>query len=89
MYKKIRNYFILVFFLISVFFIIKYYFSEQNLIYTNRVISTYSVTSKDKISNLPLLKNNTENIIIYKNDLEEFKKLKKKRVWEKIFTNNE
>ena len=89
MYNKIKSYFFLVFFLISVFFIVKYYFSEQNLIYTNRIITMYSVTSKDKISNLPLLKNNTENIIIYKNDLEEFKKLKKKRVWEKIFTNNE
>ena len=89
MYNKIKNYFILAFFLISVFFIIKYYFSEQNLVYTNRVISMYSVTSKDNLFNLPLLKNNTKNIIIYKNDLEEFKKLKKKRAWEKIFTNNE
>jgi hypothetical protein len=39
------------------------------------------------IENLPVLKNDTKNIIIYKNDLEEFKKKRKKRPWEKLISN--
>ena len=39
------------------------------------------------IENLPVLKNDTNNIIIYKNDLEEFKKKRKKRFWEKLISN--
>ena len=34
-----------------------------------------------------ILENNTENIIIYKNDLEEFKNKRKKRFWEKLISN--
>ena len=36
---------------------------------------------------MPLLKNDTKNIIVYKDDLEEFNKKRKKRVWEKLITN--
>ncbi len=40
--------------------------------------------------NLPILKNDTKNIIIYKNGIEEFKKKRKKRFWEGlIFSKNE
>ena len=42
--------------------------------------------NEDK-KNLPTLKNDTNNIIVYKNDLEEFKKKRKKRLWEKLITN--
>ena len=38
------------------------------------------------IENLPVLKSDTNNIIIYKNDLEEFKKKRKKRFWEKLIS---
>ena len=37
--------------------------------------------------NLPLLKNDTNNIIIYKNGLEEFKNKRKKRIWEELISN--
>ena len=37
--------------------------------------------------NLPLLKNDTNNIIIYIDDLEEFKNKRKKRIWENLISN--
>ena len=36
---------------------------------------------------LPLLKNDTNNVIIYKNELEEFKNKRKKRPWEELISN--
>ena len=48
--------------------------------------SSYSLTS---INNLPLLKNDTNNIITYKDDLEEFKKKRKKRIWELLISSDD
>jgi len=70
-----------------IFIITKHYFSDENIQFTNKSRSLYSLTlNKDK-DNLPVLKNDTNNIIVYKNDLEEFKKKRKKRLWEKLITN--
>ena len=52
--------------------------------YINKSRSSYSL--KDK-NNLPLLRNDTSNIIIYKSDLDDFKKNRKKRFWEKLISN--
>ena len=38
---------------------------------------------------LPVFENDTNNIIVYKNDLEKFKKERKKRFWEKLINNEE
>ena len=89
MINKIKNYLFLLFFFIFVYLVTNFYFSEKNLIYTSKIISTYKLISKDNIATLPLLKNDTKNILILKNDLEEFKKLRKKRSWENLITNNE
>ena len=43
---------------------------------------------KDSENKLPVLKTDTNNIIVYKTDLEEFKKKKKKRPWEKLISDN-
>ena len=53
------------------------------MIHTNKSRSTNTLTL---YNNLPLLKNDTNNIIVYKNDLEEFKKKRKKRFWEKLIS---
>ena len=37
-------------------------------------------------NNLPLLKNDTNNVIIYKTELEEFKYKRKKRPWEELIS---
>ena len=87
MFKKIINIFFLISFFIFIFLVTKYYFSEQNLIFTNKSRSLYSLTLNKYANNLPLLKNDTNNIIIYINDLEEFKNKRKKRFWEKLISN--
>jgi len=83
MYKKIKITFFILSFLIFTFLVIKYYFSQQNVVFTNKIRSSFASIKKN-VNDLPVLKNDTSNIIIYKNDLEDFKKKSKKRPWEKL-----
>ena len=85
MINKIKNIAFLTSFLIFTFFVFKYYFSDQNIIYTNKSRSTYSLESNQS---LPLLESDTDNIIVYKNDLEDFKNKRKKRIWEDLISNS-
>ncbi len=85
MIKKFKNIFFLISFIIFTFLTINYYFSEENMIHINKSRSTYTLTLHN---NLPVLKNNINNIIVYKNDLEEFKKKRKKRFWEKLISDD-
>jgi len=87
MFQKIKNSFFLVSLFIFIFFASKHYFSEQNIIFTNKSRSSYSLTINQEGKNLPTLINDTNNIIIYKNDLEEFKKKRKRRSWEELISN--
>ena len=73
-------------FLIFIFLITQYYFSKENVILINKSRSTYALNLIDKTSKLPILKNDTNNIIVYKNELSEFKKKRKKRFWEKLIS---
>ena len=88
MYYRIKNIFFLIIFFTFIFLILKYYFSEQNIIFTNQSRSSYEISLDNDKNNLPVLKNNTNNIIIYVNDLENFKNKRKKRFWEKLISNN-
>ena len=85
MLKKIKNISFLFTSLIFIFLTTSYYLSYKNIIHINKSRSSYSL--KDK-NNLPLLKNDTSNIIIYKTDLDDFKKKRKKRFWERLISNN-
>ena len=87
MFKKIVNIFFLISFFIFIFLVTKYYFSEQNFIFINKSRSLYSLTLNKYGESLPLLKNDTKDIIIYINDLEEFKNKRKKRFWEDLISN--
>ena len=87
MIEKISNAFILIIFFLFTFLTAKHYFSEENVIFTNKSRTSYSLMASKSIENLPVLKNDTNNIIIYKNDLEKFKKKIKKRFWEKLISN--
>ncbi len=87
MINRILSIFIFISFIFFSFFIIKYYFSEKNIISTNKTRSSYKLTINEDIDNLPTLKNDTNDIIIYKNDVEEFKEKSKKRFWEKLISN--
>ena len=77
----------MIIFLIFIFLVTKYYFSEKNIIFTNKSRSTYMVSLNNIKNNLPVLKNDTNNIIIKINDLENFKNNRKMRFWEKLISN--
>ena len=87
MFKKIKNIFFLISLFIFILLVSKHYFSDQNVIFTNKSRSSYSWALNKDNKNLPILKNDTNNIIIYKNDLEVFKNKRKKRFWEKLISN--
>ena len=81
MIKKIVNIFFLFLFIIFIFLISKYYFSDKNIILTNKKRSNYSLKVLEESKEIPILENDTNDIIVYKNDLEQFKMKSKKRFW--------
>ena len=78
MNNKIKNIFSFTVFFIFIILTIYYYFSEKNIINTNKSRSLSNPYLTYDLSNLPLLKNDTTNIIEYTDGLEKFKKKKKK-----------
>ena len=84
MFRKIKNTLFLIIFSIFTFLVTKHYFSDENVIFTNKSRSSYALQVNIDNKSLPILKNDTKNIIIYKNDVEEFTKKRKKRFWEKL-----
>ena len=86
MIKKAKNALFLILLFFFFFLVTRHYFSEKNIIFTNKSRSNYSVMANEDNEDLPVLKNDTNNIIIYKNDLEEFKKKRKKRLWEGLIS---
>ena len=63
----------------------KYYISEQNIILTNKSRTSYETSLTYNTSDLPILKNDTNNILVYVSDLDVFKDKNKKRIWEKFY----
>ena len=78
MFKKIRNIFFLLTFFSFIFLITLHYFSEKNITYVNKSRASYLNSINNDKSNLPILRNDTHNIIVYINDLENFKNKRKK-----------
>ena len=78
MLKKIKYIFYLASFFIFIILTIRFYFSDHNIKETNKSRSFYSVKLNTNMQNLPLLKNDTSNIIEYITDIEVYKKKKKK-----------
>ena len=78
MYRKIKNILFLVFFLTFIFVVTTHYFSDENIQFTKKSRSLYSLTLNNDKNDLPVLKNDTNNIIEYINDVEVYKKKKKK-----------
>ena len=76
MIKKIKNILFLIIFFLFILLVTTHYISDKNIIFTNKSRTFYTL---DGIDSLTVLKNDTDNIIIYKNDIEEFKKKRKKR----------
>ena len=78
MSKNIKKIFYLASFFIFIILITRFYFSDQNIRETNKSRSFYTVELNNNAQNLPLLKNDTNNIIKYLNDVEVYRKKKKK-----------
>jgi len=74
MLKKI---FYIISFSTFIILITKFYFSDQHVKKINKFRYTYLEQSGDSKINIPLLKNDTNNIIEYKSDIEIYKKKKK------------
>ena len=78
MLKKIKNIFYLTTFFIFIILTTKFYFSDQHIKETNKSRSFYSEKLYSNVQNLPLLKNDTNDVIEYINNVEIYKKKKKK-----------
>ena len=87
MSKKYFNYFYLFTIFVFIFLTAKYYFSEKNIILKNKSRSAYSVFFENRVNDLKILTNDTNDIIVYINGLEDFKNKKKKRIWESLINN--
>ena len=78
MLKRIKNILYIGSFFVFIILTLKFYFSDQNIRETNKSRSFYSIELNNNMQNLPLLKNDTKNIIEYSEDVEIYKKKKKK-----------
>ena len=87
MFKEIYKvvYFIIILLFVYLLFVI--YFSEENIkkIKKNRVHIENSF--KDYLSNLPILENDTNDVIIYNSSEFLEKKIKKRKFWELLKKN--
>jgi len=84
---KIKNIFCLASLFIFITLTTSFYFSEQNIRATNKSRSFYVVKLHYDTLKLPLLTNDTDDIIEYRNDVQEFADKRKKRIWEGLIIN--
>ena len=86
MLKEVKYvvYLLTIFFFI--FFVIKFYFSENNIKWSNKVILQYQNKLDKKFINLPIIKDDTNDIIEYTNEIEDFKNKKQRKFWDLLKT---
>jgi len=77
MFKKIKNILYLTSFFIFVASTINYYFSEKNIKKTNMSRTFYLNLQNNNLNQLPVLKNDTNDIVEFSNDVEIYKNNKK------------
>ena len=88
MFKEIYKVIYFIIILISVYLLFAIYFSEENIkkIKKNRINIENSF--KDYLSNLPILENDTNDVITYNSNKFLEKKIKKRKFW-KLLKKNE
>ena len=86
MLKEVKYvvYLLTIFFFI--FFVIKFYFSENNIKWSNKVILQYQNKLDKKFINLPIIKDDTNDIIEYTSEIEDFKNKKQRKFWDLLKT---
>jgi len=87
MFKEIYKVIYFIIILIFVYLLFAIYFSEENIkkIKKNRINIENSF--KDYLSNLPILENDTNDVIIYNSSEFLEKKIKKRKFWELLKKN--
>ena len=86
MIKNLRNIIYLLLIVSFIFLITSIYFSNENIKKTNKIRSTFK--GPNEIANLLLLKNNTNDIIQYTDEIQEFKEKKKKYKFFELLESN-
>tara|TARA_Y100000758_G_scaffold146527_1_gene103839 strand:+ start:177 stop:446 length:270 start_codon:yes stop_codon:yes gene_type:complete len=86
MLKEVKYvvYLLTIFFFI--FFVIKFYLSENNIKWSNKVILQYQNKLDKKFINLPIIKDDTNDIIEYTSEIEDFKNKKQRKFWDLLKT---
>ena len=82
MLKEIKYVVYLLTIFFSIFFVVKFYLSENNIKLTNKVMLQYQNELDKKFNNLPIIKDDTNDIIEYTNEIEEFKNKKQRKFWD-------
>ena len=89
MIKKIQSTLYLLFFLLFITFITNFYFSDQNIKKINKSRAFYAINKSNDNLDLPILENDTNDIIEYTNDVELYKGKKKKYFFWNLISNNQ
>ena len=87
MLKEAKNVVYLLTIFFSIFFVVKFYLSENNIKLSNKVMLQYQNELDKKFNNLPIIKDDTNDIIEYTNEIEEFKNKKQRKFWDLLKTN--
>ena len=84
--SKILNFLMFIIFLIFIIFTLNYYSSNKNIDTKNFNRLNIDQIISDKTSNLPVLPNDTDNVIEFNNSLEnnDINKRKKRSFWDLI-----
>ena len=65
-----------------IFFVVKFYLSENNIKWSNKVMLQYQNVLDKKFINLPIIKDDTNDIIEYTSEIEDFKNKKQRKFWD-------
>ena len=87
MLKEIKYVIYLITIFFFIFFIVNFYLSENNIKRTNEVINRYKNGLNEKFNNLPMINDDTSDIIEHTNEIEEFKNKKQRKFWDLFKTN--
>ena len=87
MLKEVKYVVYLLTIFFSIFFVVKFYLSENNIKRSYKVIHQYQKELDKKFNNLPIIKNDTNDIIEYTNEIEKFKNKKQRKFWDLLKTN--
>ena len=81
----LNNYLKIIYFIsiiLFLYFVVFTYFSNENISQIKNKFITDKKNLDLKINNLPIIKNDTNDIIIYNSDEFLEKKIKKRKIWE-------